>query len=260
MLSCEFGCVGRARALASFVVALAASFPLSASAQAPATPADQDSEAAPSDEPRPRINLTDPPRRNAPIIDLSTPEPLPPETRTFHQHEGFYVRVDGGAGVLLGAHINAPGPNLSSGGVSMNYDVFVGGSPAPGFSLGGGLVGGLQLSGDWENEAGVGRPGGNLTTLIIGPFADGYPEPKGGWHMGGLAGLAWVGFDAPVSEDRSSAVGFGGAFWTGYDAWVGPDWSVGGLVRLDALRAMSSDDDTTVSEIGLSLMFSVSYN
>jgi hypothetical protein len=41
---------------------------------------------------------------------------------------------------------------------------------------------------------------------------------------------------------------------------VAPEWSVGGQLRLNALRATNSDDEITVTAIGASLMFTVLYN
>jgi hypothetical protein len=227
-----------------------------ASARAPAegVAAPAEAEAAPAEAP-PAINLT-----GSPSIDLSTPKPGPPVAREFHQHEGFYLRLNAGLGTLLSANIDTLLGDVSSGGLTLNYDLLIGGSPAPGFTIGGGLLGGLQLSGDWELEGSPVSGSGDMTTLIIGPFADGYFDPKRGWHMGGLAGLARVAFDVGGSGDGSDALGFGGAFWTGYDAWVAPEWSIGGLLRLDALRATNSDEDLTVTEVGLTLMFSVLYN
>lgn len=260
MLKSKFGCVRRAVSGSAMLAAVTAFAPgafAQAAAPAPASPgaAGTDPEAPP--EPPPAINLTGSPAPSTgPSIDLSTPAPAPPVAREFHQHEGFYVRVAAGLGTLLSADIDTPAGDLSSSGLTLNYDVLIGGSPAPGLALGGGLLGGLQMSGDWEADGGV-SVDGDMATLIIGPFADGHPEPKGGLHFGGLAGLARVAFDVPGNAD--SALGFGGAFWAGHDVWVAPEWSLGGLLRLDALRA-SADDDVTVTEVGLTLMFSVLYN
>jgi len=223
-----------------------------AAAQAPAPPATPSEEPAPPADPPPAINLT-----GAPTIDLSTPEPAAPVDRKFRQHEGFYVRLDVGLGTLLSAKVDVPGDELSSSGLTLNYDLLIGGSPAPGFTIGGGVLGGLQLSGDWEFESGV-TGSGDLVTLLIGPFADGFPDSKGGWHFGGLAGLARTAFDAPGDDSDEDAFGFGGAFWGGHDIWVAPEWSVGGLLRLDALR--TSKDDVTTTAVGLTLMFTVLYN
>jgi hypothetical protein len=204
---------------------------------------------------RRRINLTDP----SPTIDLSTPRPGPPVGREYRQHEGFYVRVGGGLGTLLSADVDADGLESSSSGVTLELEALVGGSPASGLTLGAGALASLQLSGDWESNDIIGSRSADLTTIIIGPFADGHPHPRGGFHVGGLLGLASVALEAPGGGD-ADALGVGGAGWLGYDTWVAPEWSIGGSLRLDALRATNSDDDLTISKIGATLSISVLYN
>jgi hypothetical protein len=259
MLKIEFGRVSRVLTGLATLGALVALPASDAAAQAPdpavppGTPS-EDGDSEPPEQP-PTINLTGAP---SPGIDLSTPEPGPRVTRKFHNHEGFYLRVAAGLGSWLSANVDSGAAEVSTGGLTLNYDLLVGGSPAPGFTLGGGVLGGLQMSGDWESDSGVDLSGGDMTTLLIGPFADGHPQPNGGLHFGGLAGLARVAFDAPGGGGDGSALGFGGAFWAGHDVWVAPEWSLGGQLRLDALRA--TDDDTTVTEVGLTLMFSVLYH
>lgn len=205
---------------------------------------------------RRRIQLTD----ERPIIDLATPPPPPPEGREYHLHEGFYLRISGGVGTLLSASLDADAYELTSDGVTLSVEALVGGSPAPGFSVGAGAIGSLQLSGEWDLSGGVGSESADLTTLLVGPFVDGHPEPKGGWHTGGLLGLASVAFEEPGGGSGGDALGFGGAVWVGHDAWVAPEWSVGGALRLDALRATNSDDDVTISAIGATLSFTVLYH
>src|SRR6187549_1082295 len=123
-----------------------------AQAQSP-PPSDAEATAAAPAEPERRINLTGAP---SPTIDLSTPEPGPPVDRKYHQHEGLYVRVSGGIGTLLAANIETGSLDASSDGTTLQAEVLVGGSPAPGFTVGGGLIGGLQLSGDWEADGVLG--------------------------------------------------------------------------------------------------------
>jgi hypothetical protein len=250
MFSSWFSCVHRALAgLPGLALVLTSGF---AAAQATPAPAPEDSpEAAPSEEPAPKIQLT-----KKPMIDLATPPPSAPEGRTFHSHDGFSVRVNVGLGTLLGATVSPEvGSDITTGGLTLSYDLLIGGAPSPGFTLGGGVSGSLQLSGDWEVDGGPTVGGGNLNTFILGPFAQGYPDPHGNLHFGGMIGLAQASLD---TNESASALGVGGAFWAGSGVWVAPDWSVGGLLRLDALRA--TDDDITVTSIGLSLMFSVLYN
>lgn len=219
---------------------------------APAEAQGAEEDAAESGPP-PAINLT-----GAPSMDLTTPAPGPAVGRTYHQHDGFYLRANAGLGTLLHAAVDAGTAGFDSGGLTLNFDLLLGGSPAPGFSLGAGVLGGLQMSGDWEAEGGGGSSSGDLTTLIVGPFVDGFPDAKKGWHFGGMAGLARVAFELPGSPDGDDAFGIGGAFWAGHDVWVAPEWSVGGLLRLDALRA--SENDVTTTAVGLTVMFSVLYN
>lgn len=209
---------------------------------------------APSAEPSGRVNLT-----GSPTIDLSTPPPPEPVGRTYHQHEGFYLRLGGGFGYLA-ANVETDVVDLDSSGASLDFEALVGGSPAPGFAIGGGVIGSLQLSGDWEVNGASGSESGDLTSFLVGAFADGFPDPKKGWHVGGLIGLASVSFDTPGGNDGSDALGFGGAAWVGYDAWVAPEWSIGGALRLDALRATDSDDDLTISAVGVRLAVSVLYH
>jgi hypothetical protein len=225
-------------------------------AQSATTPAAPPSDAPAAPEPREHINLTG----SSPTIDLSTPKPGPPVGRTYRQHEGFYVRVGGGLGSLLSASVDQGPVDSSSSGVTLELEALVGGSPASGLSIGGGLLASLQLSGDWDADGIVGSQSANLTTILVGPFADGYPHPRGGFHLGGLLGLASVAFDGPGGDGGSDALGVGGAGWVGYDAWVAPEWSIGGELRLDALRATNSDDDLTISKVGATLAVTVLYN
>jgi hypothetical protein len=208
----------------------------------------------PPADPEPRINLTG---SASPTIDLTTPPPPERVLREYHRHEGFYMRVSGGLG-YIGANLDTDtAVELESSGAALELELLVGAGPAPGLAIGGALLGTLQLSGDWEADGIPGGTSGDLTTFIIGPFADGYPDPNGGWHLGGAIGLATASFDVP-GDDGVNAVGVGGAGWLGYDVWVGPEWSMGGALRLDALRA--TDDDVVISELGASLMLSVVYN
>jgi len=260
MLAFESARIGRRLgglvAAGSVLVPLVLLAPGTALAQTPAPSAEAPAAAAAEPaEPSPHIDLTG----NSPRIDLSTPPPPEPIDRKFRQHEGFYLRLGGGLGTL-GADYDTPLLEASSGGVSLELEALVGGSPASGLSIGGGVLASLQLGGDWEAEDVVGTQSANLTTFIIGPFADGYPHPRDGWHFGGLIGLASVSFDGPGGGDGSDALGVGGAGWVGYDIWVAPEWSIGAALRIDALRATNSDDDITVSKIGGTLGVSVLYN
>lgn len=221
----------------------------------PNTPEAAPDTPAPVAEPEHKINLTG---QKKPMIDLSTPPPSAPEGRTYHEHEGFSLRFDVGIGALLSAKSAASGfPDVNTGGLTFDADLQIGGAPSPGIVLGGAITGKLQLSGDWEVD-GINVGGGNLNTIVIGPFFDGYPDVHGNLHFGGTVGFARLGADTSDTTEKLSALGVGGAFWAGLGTWVAPEWSIGGSLRLDA--AWGKDNDTTLSEVGLSLMFSLLYN
>lgn len=243
---------GRApSAVAVSVLGAALGVLVAGSAAAQDAPAPAAEPEAPSAEPAPRIQLTKP----RPMIDLTTAPPSAPEGRTFHEHDGFYTRVNVGLGTLLSASAGADeGPDVDGSGLTLAYDLRIGTSLSPGFVLGGSALGAMQITGDWEIE-GFGSTSGDLNYLVLGPFAEGFPDSHGNLNFGGTLGLALLGGD---SGEESSAVGVGGAFWMGTGVWVAPDWSIGGLLRLDA--ATGKDDDVTVTAIALNLMFSVVYN
>jgi hypothetical protein len=256
MLISELGWVRRA-GIGFGSLALSAFVSRSAAAQtaAPAAGDEPAPLASPPADPAPPPPSA-PPMNFGSSMDLSQPPPPPLGQRTYHWHDGFYARVDGGLGTLLHTNVSRDGAaDVSASGLTLDYDLLLGGSIAPGFTLGGTVLGSLQLSGHWE-ASGLSVSTAALNTFIIGPFAEGYPNPEGGLHFGGALGLAHAGLDLPGSN--LSAFGVGGAFWAGSDVWVAPDWSIGGLLRLDALYA--KDGDISASSIGLSLMFSVLFN
>lgn len=126
-------------------------------------------------------------------------------------------------------------------GGAADFDVLVGGTPVPGLAVGGGLM--LLFGGPPAYGVDAPDPGGErrdfaqsqegIGLALLGPMIDGFPNPRGGFHVGGLVGFASVGITD--GEDNASG-GFGVSLWTGYDWWVGKQWSVGVLARLSGAR------------------------
>jgi len=245
---------------ALLALALAVSGSGRAAAQAAPEPAPAVPEpAAPGAQPTPaagEIQLA-----NKPKMNLATPPPRAPEGREYHLHEGFYTRVGVGLGGLFNSKSNGSFSS-NTGGMSLTYEVLIGASPAPGFAIGGGVLGGVQLTGTWDvNESDRLEnvdvdANGNLLTLVIGPFVDGFPDAAGPLHLGGAVGLG-VG-SLNVQDERRTPLGVGGAFWAGWDVWVAPEWSLGGRLRVDGMYG--KDGDVNASSVGASVMFSVLYH
>lgn len=198
---------------------------------------------------------------SAPNIDLvnqdSGPPPVSLQKRTFHVHEGFYLRLNLGIGGMRVA-VNEDGrDDVVGGGAASAFDVLIGGSPTRGLAIGGGLFLTGAVGADFEVDDGPNLPDRNVGVAMLGFFIDGFPNPKKGWHIGGAIGPAAV--DIEEDSRTTSARGAGGFAWVGHQWWVAPEWSLGLKLRLGATVTAAEDDNTgadvTVGTWSTTLMF-----
>jgi len=212
----------------------------------------------------PTINLTrpaEPASPPPPRISLDTPAVEPAVQRTFHLHEGFYLRTSVGFGSYRASFTdgNQSSRNFVEHGSSMSLDLFIGGSPSPGVSIGGGLMLEPLFGADYERDSvGLGSHGGFST--LIGPFIDGFPDATKGWHLGALVGFAGQSFQnfTPTGSKTSRAAGVGGAAWFGYDFWVAGEWAIGPELRLMGMRTSDTKSDEDISAWSRSFTLGIS--
>jgi hypothetical protein len=192
---------------------------------------------------------------------LSTAPLDKPVQRTYHFHEGFYLRASVGFGHYSQTFSdgNQPSLELDEDGSKMSLDLLIGGSPSPGVSIGGGLMVDPLLGADSDDNE---RPGSHgRVSWLVGPFIDGFPSPNKGWHLGGLIGFAGQSYESINSGDTRRAVGIGGAAWFGYDFWVANEWAIGPQLRLmgASTRDKRSGEDMSVFmssfDLGISAVF-----
>ncbi len=178
--------------------------------------------------------VTDAPPRK---IDLSTPPAAPRVQRSYHMHDGFYLRASAGIGSLRLSldDGSSSGEDLKGSGFDLGFDVMAGGSPTPGVAIGGALL--VEAAGSARLTRSGERQDRSGSLLLIGPFIDGFPSANRGLHFGGMLGLARIGVDGTSEGPALRAAGFGAAAWFGNDFWVADDWSVGPLLRLSAAYA-----------------------
>jgi hypothetical protein len=181
--------------------------------------------------------------------------------RTFHNHDGFYLRMNLGLGHLWGTY-DRSGPNsaeIDASGSGLGVDLLIGGSPSPGFVVGGGILGNWLFSADFEQQ-GDAVTGHDIGSGLVGVFVDGFPRATGGWHLGGFLGVGGQTLSDDAAADETGGLGL--AVFAGYDQWVGDDFSVGGLLRFTAARSTGEkqDADITASTATLGLMFSALYH
>ena len=202
-------------------------------------------------------------KSEGPKIDVSVPAPGPEVQRQYQMHEGFYLRGNLGIGLLSNRFDDGSltTKDLSGSGFAFSFDLLAGGSPAPGFTVGGALISSAAFSSSFERD---GQKADRDASLgMLGVFVDGFPKATGGFHLGGAFGLAQVKIEKQLGDlGKDTLGGFGGAAWIGQDFWVADEFSMGGLLRFaGALTSASQNSvETSASTFSTSLMFTTLYN
>jgi hypothetical protein len=236
---------------------------------------------APAPAAQPELPPPPPPKATAPvdpapppqgkIVISAPPVPAPLERRGYHVHDGFYLRLAAGLG---GAKTSistdsATYPNYGVGSVGLSSDLWIGGTPWSGIAIGGLL--GLQLMRDSEMriEGETTGDGMSASLVSLGAFIDAFPDPRRGLHLGGalfLAGIATKGDSHALADDLNvrdyDGGGLGLSAWVGYMGWVGPEWSLGGLLKLSGASTRQDKDDVVreAQAYALSLSFTALYH
>jgi hypothetical protein len=180
--------------------------------------------------------------------------------RTDKVHDGFYMRLSLGFGSQSTKIDNGTLlPNFTADGGTLNVDLLAGGAPSPGVVLGGALLFEGLASTTFSPD--VYAVKSSVALWTIGPFIDGYPDPRGGFHLGGTIGLSSARLTQNPSFSTNKTGGFGLAAWLGYDWWVADQWSVGGLLRLSGAHTTGRENsiDMSVDTRAIALMLTAVY-
>ena len=191
---------------------------------------------------------TPPAASSTPMIQLAAqaPPPAPVVARTDKTHDGFYARLNLGFGSQsTKIDDGTPLDNFSGSGGTLDVDVLVGGAPSPGIILGGALL--LESLPSTTFRADPYSLKTSLTLATLGPFIDGYPNPRGGFHLGGTLGLTSARLSSDPNLPYNKAFGFGLAAWLGYDWWVADQWSLGGLLQFSGARTTHHENSTDMA-------------
>lgn len=167
-------------------------------------------------------------------IPADARETPPPVPRGPYVHDGLFFRVSLGPGLFQGSSGNSPDyRSFTAGAVAI--DAAIGGAPGRGFILGAAFQTNrfFSLSSSDEIEDGDEPNLSDVSFSVTGLslFADYYPEPTDGLHFLASVGMGWLGVSRSddFSERDPSGVlmGLGG----GYEWFVGPNFSLGVLLR-----------------------------
>lgn len=168
----------------------------------------------------------------------SAPCRQPPGAYT---HDGFYFRW--GSGIAYVSHTgDGPLGDASVSGFGSLEFVGIGGNVERGLVVGG-IISGASTDRRTLKGAPSGGPGKVTASLVtLGVLVDWFPNPAGGWHIGGS-----LGFGGPSLMDDNitwTGIGAGGTVFGGYDWWIGPEWSLGlSLVAMGSPKAPLKDSD-----------------
>jgi hypothetical protein len=276
-LFCGVVIAGSAHAQAGTTVSPDASArPAAAGPPPPAPPASGTSttpyyQAVPAPEAQPPAPTGAPPATRPtmnPTIYVEQP-PLPPlEPRNRHFHDGFYLRLSAGLG---GMWVNSSTDfgNGKTSGAGAALDLMIGGTPAPGLVIGGGVLlqEALNPSSSVASRASDFRldrgSSGSIGFGMLGPMIDVFPNPTSGFHFGGLVGLSSLGLK---DKDDKTSVGAGLSAWAGYMWWTSSQWSLGGMLRFTGawstrqVATSGAETDVTDTTRALTLLFSAAYH
>jgi hypothetical protein len=151
-----------------------------------------------------------------------------------HNHDGLYLRLGFGFGFMnTKGEIDLPNSSeLSITGAGFTGEFMIGGTPTPGFVIGGGTSGFTVFDPKFEVDGEeVNTTADSVNLSMIGLFVDVYPDPKQGLHVQGMVGYAQLSSDETDSDDERPD-GLGLAVGVGYEWWVGEQWGVGILGKL----------------------------
>jgi hypothetical protein len=154
-------------------------------------------------------------------------------------------------------------------GFAEQFELAIGGTPTPGFVLGGcihsALLSGMDAKPTSSSET---VPAGTMWLSLIGPFADFYPDPRGGFHLQGALGPTLFNFsngslrnkcsggtcmDVAFPATTYSGTGFGAALGVGLEGYVSRHWNLGGLLRFQYASVLMAPEDTTYERVGVNV-------
>lgn len=139
------------------------------------------------------------------------------------------------------------GGDLTGGGGTI--ELLLGGTPIPGFVIGGGLVGHTFLEPSYE-AAGTAKRLANteLGLTFLALFTQLYFDAESGAYVQAMLAAAQESYRYQVAGDEreSELSGFGLGLGAGYDFWVGKQWSIGPELRA-SYASVKHDDEGRVT-------------
>jgi len=190
------------------------------------------------------------------------PQPIGPPPG-YHTHDGFFLRLNSGIGIMHAKYSYA------------GYDTTIsGGGMALSFAMGGAITPNLVIYGEFMAtgafdptiKTGSSSSGmsGDVTLTGFGPGVAYYLEPANLYFSGTMAfSQVTVNYDDGTSDSNSRDLtdrGFGMAVTVGKEWWVSQNWGLGVAALLHVASMKVKSVDTRMTAEGISILFSATYN
>ncbi len=191
--------------------------------------------------------------------------PRPPEPDpTIHNHDGFYLRMALGGGYMTDSETVSGGLDFTIKGGAGTAEFALGGTPAPGFVIGGAVSAVVASSPTIEHGGtSVTASGMDLNLSLVGLFVDYYFDPTGGLHAQGTVGYGELSVsDDSGNKTTQNPTGPGFNLGLGYEWWVGEQWGIGllGRVTYASLKYEMSAGEDKHSVLVPALLFTATYH
>lgn len=196
---------------------------------------------------------------------LALPHAALAESRT---HDGFFFQASLGFGPgWISEELKSESLDLSEefdfSGVTGMFELKAGGTPAPGFVLGGALTGHSVVNPTMEYQGQeLETEDTSIGVSQISLFANWYPQPSNGFYVHGSVGYgaASVTVDDVTRDTNTSGIVLG--VGAGYDFWIADEWSLGPQLRLTYAHLTGEEDgvEGTDNFISPTLSFTATFH
>ena len=199
------------------------------------------------------------------LIGISQGQSQDSEITGFHQHDGFFLRMQGGAGSGKMVEVDIEGSDMTLSGAAGSFRLQIGGTVAENLILFG-EMGAFVLSDpnlEWQNYSGA-MEGVNLSISDFGGGLSYYFMPSNIYLSGSLT----ISRDKieleELNREASTQSGIGFYFSAGKEWWISGDWALGlaGFFYYSKTidKNESANVEYTVKNTVFGLAFSATYH
>ncbi|HLG33034.1 MAG TPA: hypothetical protein VI362_08315 [Ignavibacteriaceae bacterium] len=178
-----------------------------------------------------------------------------------YEHDGFYLRLLGGAGYAQLTEENVMGSDLKFTGLGSPANIQIGGTISNNFILFG-HIGGLVISDPDLEWMGQSSTTSNLSVSMydVGAGITYYLMPSNFYLcLSLLSSQASLEYENTTGD---SEFGFGLNVLIGKEWWVGDDWALGPSLYFyySTMKDKGEGEDYTINNFSIGVLFSATYN